>query len=183
MIPLLTLGVPGSGTTAVILAALLAMNVTPGPLLLERQPEVFWGLAASMFIGNAILLLLNLPLVGIFVRILRVPRWFLLPAVAAIGFIAVYTVNGSVFDVVLATAFGVLGYAMRRTGFPLAPVILGLVLGPLMEKNLRRSLALSDGDWSVLFSSPLAIALWAAALLALVGPALSARVRFARVSG
>ena len=182
MIPLLTLGVPGSGTTAVILAALLAMNVTPGPLLLERQPEVFWGLAASMFIGNAILLLLNLPLVGLFVRILRVPRWFLLPAVAAIGFLAVYTINGSVFDLFLATGFGVLGYAMRRTGFPLAPVILGLVLGPLMEKNLRRALALSDGDWGVLFSSPLAIALWLAGAAALAAPAVTSWRRLGRVA-
>ncbi len=177
MIPLLTLGVPGSGTTAVMLAALLAMNVTPGPLLLDRRPEIFWGLAASMFIGNAILLLLNLPLVGLFVRILRVPRWFLLPAVAAIGFLAVYTVNNSAFDLLLASGFGVVGYAMRKTGFPLAPVILGLVLGPLMEKNLRRSLALSDGDWSVLFSSPLAIALWVIAAIALIAPTLSKRRR------
>lgn len=183
MIPLLTLGVPGSGTTAVILAALLAMNVTPGPLLLERSPEIFWGLAASMFIGNAILLLLNLPLVGVFVRILRVPRWFLLPAVAAVGFLAVYTVNFSVFDVLLATGFGIVGYAMRRTGYPLAPVILGLVLGPLMEKNLRRSLALSDGDWSVLFSSPLAVVLWVVAVVALIGPTVTARRRLGRVAG
>lgn len=182
MIPLLTLGVPGSGTTAVMLAALLAMNVTPGPLLLERQPEIFWGLAASMFIGNTILLLLNLPLVGMFVRILRVPRWFLLPAIASVASIAVYTVNGSVFDLLLATGFGVVGYTFRKTGYPLAPVILGLVLGPLMEKNLRRSLALSGGDWSVLFSSPLAIALWIIALIALVAPTLASKRRFGRVA-
>jgi putative tricarboxylic transport membrane protein len=182
MIPLLTLGVPGSGTTAVMLAALLAMNVTPGPLLLERQPEIFWGLAASMFIGNTILLLLNLPLVGMFVRILSVPRWFLLPAIASVASIAVYTVNGSVFDLLLATGFGVVGYTFRKTGYPLAPVILGLVLGPLMEKNLRRSLALSGGDWSVLFSSPLAIALWIIALIALVAPTLASKRRFVRVA-
>jgi putative tricarboxylic transport membrane protein len=176
MIPLLTLGVPGSGTTAVMLAALLAMNVTPGPLLLERQPEIFWGLAASMYIGNVILLLLNLPLVGLFVRVLTVPRWFLVPAVAAISCIAVYTVNGSSFDLLLMTGFGVVGYLMRKAGFPLAPVILGLVLGPLMEKNLRRSLALSDGDWGVLFSSPLAIGLWVTAAAVLLAPAIAGRL-------
>ncbi len=170
MIPLLTLGVPGSGTTAVLLGALLAMNVTPGPLLMTQHPDVFWGLAASMYIGNAILLLLNLPLVGVFVRILRLPRWFLFPAVAALSFIAVYAVNSSAFDLILMTGFGVLGYAMRKADFPLAPVILGLVLGPLMEKNLRRALILSGGDWGVLFSSPVAVALWLLAVAGLVAP-------------
>lgn len=170
MIPLLTLGVPGSGTTAVLLGALLAMNVTPGPLLIEKNPELFWGLAASMYIGNTILLLLNLPLVGVFVRILRVPGWLLFPGVVALSFVAVYAVNSSAFDLVLMTGFGVVGYVMRKTGFPLAPVILGLVLGPLMEKNLRRALILSGGEWHVLVSSPLAVALWVLALISLMVP-------------
>ncbi len=175
MIPLLTLGVPGSGTTAVMLGALLGMNITPGPLLIANNPQIFWGLVASMYIGNLMLLLLNLPLVGLFVRILSVPRWFLLPAVAAISFIAVYAVNNSPFDLLLMTGFGLVGYAMRKTGFPLAPVILGLVLGPLMEKNLRRALSLSGGDWTVLFSSPLAIGIWILALASLFLPTLVAR--------
>jgi putative tricarboxylic transport membrane protein len=170
MIPLLTLGVPGSGTTAVLLGALLGMQVTPGPLLLEREPELFWGLAASMYIGNLFLLVLNLPLVSGFVRVLRLPRWFLFPAVAALSFVAVYAVNASAFDLWLMTGFGVLGYLMRKLDFPLAPVILGLVLGPLMEKNLRRALALSGGDWQVLFSSPLAVALWLVAAVSVVLP-------------
>lgn len=170
LIPLLTLGIPGSGTTAVLLGALLGMNVSPGPLLLERSPEVFWGLAASMVVGNAFLLVLNLPLVGVFVRILTLPRWILLPAVSALTFAAVYAVNASVLDLFLMTGFGVLGYGMRRAGFPLAPVILGVVLGPLMERSLRRSLALSGGDWSVLFSSPIAVAFWVAAVVGVVGP-------------
>jgi len=170
MIPLLTLGIPGSGTTAVLLGALLGLGLTPGPLLIERNPEVFWGMAASMYVGNAFLLLLNLPLVGLFVRVLRLPRWVLMPGVAALSFVAVYAVNQSAFDLVLMTAFGVLGFVMRRTGFPLAPVILGLVLGPLMEKNLRRALALSAGDWSVMFSSGLAVSLWILAAVSLLGP-------------
>ena len=177
LIPLLTLGVPGSGTTAVMLGALLAMNVTPGPLLLESSPELFWGLVASMYIGNVLLLMLNLPLVGIFVRILSVPRWFLMPTVVAISFVAVYAVNNSPFDILLMTMFGALGYLMRKTGFPLAPLILGLVLGPLMEKNLRRALALSGGDWWVLVSSPLTIALWTLAAVSLLAPLLFATVR------
>lgn len=177
LIPLLTLGIPGSGTTAVLLGALLGMNVTPGPLMLERNPEVFWGLAASMCLGNAFLLVLNLPLVGVFVRILTLPRWVLLPAVSALTFAAVYAVNASVLDLFLMTGFGVLGYGMRRAGFPLAPVILGVVLGPLMERSLRRSLSLSGGDWGVLFSSPIAVAFWVAAAVGVAGPWVVRRVR------
>jgi putative tricarboxylic transport membrane protein len=184
MIPLLTLGIPGSGTTAVLLGALLGLGLTPGPLLIERNPEVFWGLAASMYVGNVFLLLLNLPLVGLFVRVLRLPRWILMPGVAALSFVAVYAVNQSPFDLVLMAGFGLLGYGMRKGGFPLAPVILGLVLGPLMEKNLRRALALSGGEWSVMLSSALAIGLWAMAVAALVVPwALGARRRAQALSG
>jgi putative tricarboxylic transport membrane protein len=175
MIPLLTLGVPGSGTTAVLLGALLGLGITPGPLLIQEQPDIFWGLVASMYVGNLFLLLLNLPLVGVFVRALTLPRWFLLPGVAALSFVAVYAVNQSPFDLVLMTGFGMVGWLMRKTGFPLAPVILGLVLGPLMEKSLRRAMALSGGDWSVLFDSPIAIALWILAVASLVVPPLLAR--------
>jgi putative tricarboxylic transport membrane protein len=177
MIPLLTLGVPGSGTTAVLLGALLGMNVTPGPLLIEQRPELFWGLAASMYIGNVILLILNLPLVGLFIRVLRLPRWFLMPAVATIGFVAVYAVNTSAFDLLLVILFGILGWLLRKVGIPLAPIILGVVLGPLMEKNLRRSMALSDGDPAILFSSPIALFLYALAVLSLFMPLVARTVR------
>ena len=175
MIPLLTLGIPGSGTTAVLLGALLGLGITPGPLLIEQDPTVFWGLAASMYVGNVFLLVLNLPLVGVFVRVLSAPRWFLMPAVACVSFVAVYAVSRSAFDLVLMTGFGLLGLVMRKTGFPLAPVILGLVLGPIMERNLRRALALSGGDWSVMFSSPLAIGLWVLATASLSVPWLMRR--------
>jgi putative tricarboxylic transport membrane protein len=177
MIPLLTLGVPGSGTTAVLLGALLGLGITPGPLLIQEQPDLFWGLVASMYVGNVFLLLLNLPLVGVFVRALTLPRWFLLPGVAALSFVAVYAVNQSAFDLVLMTAFGVIGWVMRKAGFPLAPVILGLVLGPIMEKSLRRAMALSAGDWRILFDSPIAIALWVLAAASLAVPPLLARGR------
>jgi putative tricarboxylic transport membrane protein len=170
LIPLLTLGVPGSGTTAVLLGALLGLGVTPGPLLLDEQPDLFWGLAASMYLGNAFLLLLNLPLVGIFVKALTIPRWILIPGVAALAFVAVYAVNGSSFDLVLMTAFGLVGYVMRKLDFPLAPVVLGLVLGPLMEKNLRRAMSLSGGEWGVLFDSPIALTLWLMAAASLLAP-------------
>lgn len=172
MIPLLTLGVPGSATTAVLLGALMGLNITPGPLLIERNPEVFWGLVASMYVGNVFLLVLNLPLVGVFVKVLQLPRWILMPMVVALSCVGVYAVNASALDLVLMTVLGVIGYLMRKTEFPLAPVILGLVLGPLMEKSLRRSLALSGGEWSVLFDSPIAIVLWLLAAVSLFLPLL-----------
>ena len=172
MIPLLTLGVPGSATTAVLLGALVSLGVTPGPLLIQNSPEVFWGLAASMYVGNVFLLLLNLPLVRFFVRILEVPRWFLFPAVTALSLVAVYAVNQSAFDLLLMTIFGVIGYGLRKMAIPLAPVILGLVLGPLMERNVRRALLLSDGEWSVLFSSPISVTFWVLTFASLMAPTL-----------
>jgi putative tricarboxylic transport membrane protein len=175
MIPLLTLGVPGSATTAVLLGALLGLNMTPGPLFISEHPQVFWSLVASMYIGNVVLLVLNLPLVGLFVKILMVPRWILVSAVAGLSSVGVYAVNQSPFDLVLMTGFGLVGYLMRKMDFPLAPVILGLVLGGLMEKNLRRALALSGGGWEVLFSSPLAVAIWILAGVSLLLPAFRGR--------
>ncbi len=176
MVPMLTLGVPGSGTTAVLLGALMMFNVTPGPLIFQNRPEVVWGLIASMYIGNLMLLVLNLPLVGVFARILAIPRWFLVPAIATLSFVGVYAVNNSGFDLLFMTGIGVWGYLMRKFGFPLAPMILGLVLGRLMEVNLRRALAISGGDWSILFSSPIANALWALAVVSLLFPWLVGRL-------
>jgi putative tricarboxylic transport membrane protein len=175
-IPMLTLGVPGSGTTAVILAALLSFGVTPGPLLIQNNPEIFWSLAASMYIGNVMLLILNLPLVGLFVRILLVPRYVLMPLVATLSFVGVYAVNGSAFDLWLMTGFGLIGFVMRKLGLPLAPVILGLVLGALMEVNLRRALVYSRGSWQVFFESPISIGLWILTLVGLILPIVIRRV-------
>jgi putative tricarboxylic transport membrane protein len=180
LIPLLTLGVPGSGTTAVLLGALISMNITPGPLLFENHPDVVWPLIASMYIGNVMLLVLNLPLVFLFVKILTVPRWILMPAVVVISYIGVYAVNNSPFDILVMTAFGAIGYVMRKLDFPLAPVILGLVLGVLMETNLRRALIVSDGSMSIFFASPLTKFLWVVVLGVLVGPVALSRVRKAR---
>ena len=175
LIPLLTLGVPGSGTTAVILAALLALNLNPGPLFISQQPDLFWGLVASMYIGNVMLLILNLPLVGLFIRLLLIPRWVLVPGVAVIGYVAVYSVNSSGFDLMVMTALGVLGYVMRKMNFPVAPVILALVLGPLMETNLRRALSLAQGDWQVLFGSSITIVLWVMVAGSILLPILTRR--------
>jgi putative tricarboxylic transport membrane protein len=170
LIPMLALGVPGSGTTAVLLAMLLTLNITPGPLLFTKNPDVVWGLIAALFIANVILLLMNIPLVGLFVRVLQVPARILMPAVAMISFVGIYGISGSTFDLLVMVAFGVAGYLLRKLEVPLVPVILGILLGNQMEDNLRRALTISDGDWSILWASPLAIGLWAFAIAGFVAP-------------
>ncbi|PLX33761.1 MAG: tripartite tricarboxylate transporter TctA [Hyphomicrobiales bacterium] len=169
-IPLLVLGVPGSETTAVMLAALITLGVTPGPTMLTDQPDMFWGVAASMFIGNLVLIILNLPMVKLLAKILLIPRWVLMPLIAILSIVGVYVLNGSEFDLLLMLIFGVIGFIMRKTGFPLAPLILGLVLGGLIEVNFRRALTYSYGDFSTFFESPISIGLWIITLLSLVAP-------------
>jgi putative tricarboxylic transport membrane protein len=180
LVPMLSLGIPGSGTTAVLLGALLMYNITPGPLLFEQRPEVAWGLIASMYIGNLLLLLLNLPLVGLFARLLTVPAWVLYPGVIALSLAGVYAVSNSAFDLLLAIGFGVMGWAFRKLDVPLVPIILGFVLGRLLEDNLRRALALSDGDAMALLASWPSILLWALTLLAITAPLLAPLLRRAR---
>ena len=170
MVPMLTLGIPGSGTTAILLGALLLFNVTPGPLMFETRPEIAWGLIASMYIGNLALLIINLPLVGLFARMLTIPQQYLTPAIAVLSFIGVYSVVGNPFDLYLITAFGLAGWLLRKLGFSLAPVILGFVLGGLFEDNLRRALSISAGDWAILWSSGTSLVLYAMAALVVVIP-------------
>jgi putative tricarboxylic transport membrane protein len=160
LVPMLTLGVPGSGTTAVLLALLISLNITPGPLLFQQHPDVVWGLIAALYVGNLMLLVMNLPLVGIFARMLAVPPWILMPAVVMVAYVGVYSINHSIFDVLLITGFGLLGYVLRKLEIPLVPVVLGLLLGGIMETNLRRALSISGGNWSILISSPLTWVLW-----------------------
>jgi len=169
-IPLLILGVPGSETTAVMLGGLTSLGVTPGPTLLENNAEIFWGLAASMFIGNLFLIFLNLPLVRVFVTILHTPKWILMPLIALLSVIGVYTTSGSSFDIVLMIIFGVIGWIMRRTGFPLAPLILGVVLGGLIETNFRRALIYSEGQFDIFFSSNITQILWLISIGVIVLP-------------
>jgi putative tricarboxylic transport membrane protein len=170
LVPMLSLGIPGSGTTAVLLGALLMYSITPGPLLFAQRPEVAWGLIASMYVGNVMLLLLNLPLVGLFARLLLVPASVLYPGVLALSFAGVYAVSNSAFDLLLALGFGVLGWWLRKLGVPLVPIVLGFVLGRMLEDNLRRALSLSDGDALALLASPVSMALWAMTALALLWP-------------
>ena len=170
LVPLLTLGIPGSGTTAVLLAALVLWGFKPGPLFISENPNLFWGLVASMYIGNVMLLVLNLPLVPLFAQVLRTPGYVLYPVIIGISIVGVYSVSGSLFDVSLVVAFGVLGYLMRKLDYPAAPLILGLVLGGGMERALRQSLMMSQGDLAILATRPISAAMLGLAALILLVP-------------
>jgi putative tricarboxylic transport membrane protein len=170
MIPMLTLGIPGSGTTAILMGALIMYNVQPGPLLFDEHPDVAWGLIASMFIGNVMLLILNMPLVKIFAKLIETPTKYLLPLIIAISVFGVYAVQLTTFDVFLLIGFGVLGYLLAQHDFPLAPLVLGLVLGPMIENNMRRALTASNGDFMVFLEKPISLALLIFALLWILVP-------------
>lgn len=171
-VPLLTLGVPGSGTTAVLLGALLVMGVTPGPMMMEQRPDVFWGVIASMYIGNIFLLVLNLPLIPLIAKVLDTPRPILLALILIFCMIGVYGLNFSVFDLVFLLLFGLVGLVMRLHGFPAAPLILGLILGALMEESMRRALQISGGEWSVFVEKPISLTLLVLAVVSLGLPVL-----------
>ncbi|MFF0829804.1 tripartite tricarboxylate transporter permease [Brevibacillus sp. NPDC003359] len=157
MIPLLTLGIPGTGTTAVLMGALIMYNVQPGPLLFEDHPDIAWGLIASMFIGNVMLLILNMPLVKVFAKLIETPPKYLIPMIVAISVFGVYAVRVSVFDLVLLLLCGLVGYFLAKNDFPMAPLVLGLVLGPMIENNLRRALTTSNGDFSIFIEKPVSL--------------------------
>jgi putative tricarboxylic transport membrane protein len=166
-VPLLCMGIPANAITALLLGAFIIHGVTPGPTILERQPQIFWGVVASMYIGNVMLLILNLPLIGLFVKILQIPRAYLTPMILIVCLIGVYSSSGNPADVLIAVVFGFVGYGLRRHGFDLGIVILAYVLGPIFERSVRQSLAISDGDPSIFLHSYLSagFAIVAAALL------------------
>lgn len=172
MVPLLTLGIPGSGTTAILMGAFLMYNVQPGPLLFVDHPQVAWGLIASMFIGNVMLLLLNMPLVKVFAKIIDTPSHFLLPMIIAISVFGVYAVQVSTFDLMLLIICGIAGYYLAKNDFPLAPLVLGLVLGPMIENNMRRALTTSNGDFMIFINKPISAVFLGIAVLWLVVPML-----------
>jgi putative tricarboxylic transport membrane protein len=179
-VPMLTLGVPGSGTTAVMMGALTLYNITPGPVLFDTKPELVWGLIASLFVANVLLFVMNVPMVWLFSKVLSVPGWLMVPGILCISYIGVYAINAGTFDLLLVTGIGALGYFLRKFGVPMAPLVLGVVLGNMMEQNLRRALSMTDGNVSVLFASPVAITLWTAAIAVVVVPQILRRVRRAR---
>ncbi|MCC6775818.1 MAG: tripartite tricarboxylate transporter permease [Hyphomicrobiales bacterium] len=175
-IPLMTRGIPPNVVLALLLGAFVAHGIQPGPLLMVQHPKVFWGIVASMYIGNVMLLVLNLPLIGLWVQILKVPYRILFPLILMFSIVGVYATGNSSFDVLLMVAFGVLGYLFRKFGYEPAPLVLGFVLGPALESNLRKSLILSQGEFSVFVTHPIsAICLMvsAAALLSALVPMLA----------
>jgi putative tricarboxylic transport membrane protein len=172
LVPLLTLGIPGGNTTAILLGGLILWGYRPGPLLIQEHPELFWGLVASMYVGNVLLLVLNLPLVPLFAQILRLPYYVLYPFILGISIVGVYSVNGSLFDIWIMSLFGLLGYLMRKLDFPAAALVLGMVLGDILERALRQSLMMSQGDITILFTRPISGTLLAIAALLLCLPAL-----------
>lgn len=169
-IPLLTLGIPANATMAIIFGALLIQGVTPGPQLVTEDPELFWGVVNSMYIGNIILLILSIPLVGLFVKILRVRGAILAPITALITILGAYTIRNSMFDVLLVVLFGALGYLMKKFGFEPGPLVLAFVLGALLEENLRRSLLILGGDVSGFFTRPITAVLLVLFVVVAVSP-------------
>jgi putative tricarboxylic transport membrane protein len=167
-VPLLCMGIPANAITALLLGAFIIHGVTPGPTILERQPQVFWGVVASMYIGNVMLLILNLPLVGLFVRILQIPRAYLTPMILVVCLIGVYSSSNNPVDVAIAVVFGFVGYGLRRHGFDLGIVILAYVLGPIFERSVRQALAISDGDPTIFFHSTLSTGFAIVAVVLLV---------------
>jgi putative tricarboxylic transport membrane protein len=173
-VPMLALGIPTGPVTAVLIAALLVHGVPPGPSLVNDHPNVFWGFVASMYVGNVVLLLLNLPLVGLFVHLLRIPYAYLYPLIIMFCVIGVYEVNHSIVDVWIMLIMGVVGYALKKFGFDPAPLVLGLVIAPIFEMSLRQSLIMSDGNYMIFVARPIAAVLLGISVALLVASAVSA---------
>lgn len=167
-IPMLTLGIPPNAVMALMVGAMTIKGIQPGPQVMTSNPELFWGLIASMWIGNLMLVVLNLPLIGIWIKLLTVPYRFLFPAILTFCCIGLYTLNNNNFDVYMAAGFGLIGYLFYKLSCEPAPLLLGFILGPMMEENLRRALLLSRGDWSTFATRPLSAGLLLAAVLMIV---------------
>jgi putative tricarboxylic transport membrane protein len=177
MVPLLSLGIPFSPATAILLGALVITGIQPGPLLISQRPEVFWGVVASMYVGNLILLILNLPLVGLFVSVLRLPQHVLATLVLLLCLVGAFSLNNSQLDLWVLVAFGIFGYGLRKLSIDPSPLVVALVLGPLMEKALRQSLFMARGDWLQIVGRPLTASLLLVGVLALAAPLLARLVR------
>ena len=176
-IPLMTLGIPPNVVMALLLGAFIMHGLQPGPLLMIQQPQLFWGIVASMYIGNITLLVLNMPLIGMWVQVLKVPYRILFPLILMFCIVGVFASGNAVFDVFVMVVFGVLGYLMRKFGYEPAPLVLAFVLGPMLENNLRKSLILSQGDFTIFIERPISAACMALAAAALAAPLLPALAR------
>ena len=171
-IPMLSLGIPPNALMALMIGAMMVHGITPGPEIISKQPALFWGLIASMWIGNLMLVILNLPLIGIWVKLLQVPYSYLFPSIIILCCIGTFTLNSSTADVMVMTVFGVIGYALRKLEREPAPLLLGLVLGPMLEEYFRRAMVLSDGDWSIFVRRPISLGFLLLALALLLAVAL-----------
>jgi TctA family transporter len=183
-IPMLTLGLPASSVMALMLGALTIQGIQPGPEVMTTRPELFWGLVASMWIGNALLVVLNLPMIGLWVKLLKVPYRLLFPAIMAFSAIGIYSVNNSSFEIYMTALFGVIGFMWIRLGCSPAPMLLGFVLGPMMEEHLRRAMLMSKGNPSVFVTRPISAAFLIATLgilIVMIAPAV--RRRHAEIAG
>src|SRR5918993_1884520 len=174
LVPMLALGIPGSASTAVLLAALILQGIRPGPMLMTEQPQLVWGLIASMFVGNVILLILNLPLAPLFASMLRIPYAYLAAGILVLSLVGAYATTLSMFTVVVTLAFGFVGYFMIKANLPRAPLVLALVLAPLMESSLRQSMMMSEGSLNIFFERPIALVLLIAVIASLAWPAFRA---------
>lgn len=177
LVPLLTLGIPTSATAAIILSAFQIYNIQPGPQLFDNSPDLVWTLIASLFIGNVLLVVINLPLVKLWIKILEIPRTLLFTIILVFGVLGVYSLSGSLIEVLIACAIGVAGFFMRVYDFPVAPAVLGAILGPMMETQLRRALSISNGDFSVFFTRPLTVGLLLVSVVILVLPTLLSKFK------
>jgi putative tricarboxylic transport membrane protein len=177
LVPLLTLGLPGGAVTAVMMGAFIMYGIQPGPQLFKDHPEVVWGLINSMYVGNIMLLILNLPLIGLFVRLLYIPRAMLYPLIVAIAVIGIYSVNGSVVDLYMLLFFGVAGYLFSKADIPITPLVLGLVLGDLLEQSFRQAMTLSDGSLGIFFGSRITVTLTLLTVLSLLWPLVASKMR------
>jgi putative tricarboxylic transport membrane protein len=177
LVPLLTLGIPTSATAAILLAAFQNYGIQPGPLLFQTQASLVWALIASLYVGNVLLLVLNLPLIGLWVQVLRMPKPLLYGAILVFATLGAYSLHQSVVDLVTLYVFGLLGFGMRRWGFPVAPAVIGLILGPLAESQMRRALAISQGDPSVFVTQPISAALFVLTAIVLLAPLVARAMR------
>jgi putative tricarboxylic transport membrane protein len=182
LVPLLTLGIPTSATAAILLAAFQNYGIQPGPLLFQTQADLVWGLIASLYVGNVLLLVLNLPLVGLWVKVLTIPKPLLYGGILIFATLGAYSLHQSVVDLATLLVFGLLGFVMRRFGFPVAPAVIGLILGPLAETQFRRALSISQGDPSVFVTQPISAALLALTVALIVVPWVARRLRRSRIA-
>jgi putative tricarboxylic transport membrane protein len=177
LVPLLTLGVPGGGATAVLLGAFIMYGIQPGPLLFQNRPDLVWGLIDSMYIGNIMLLILNLPLIGIFVRLLYIPSAILYPLIISVSVIGAYAINGNVLDLYLILFFGVVGYIFDKVDIPIAPLVLSLVLGGMMEQSFRQAMTISGGNPQIFVNSTITVTLMVMSVISIITPFILARMK------